>query len=138
MDPDEELRPIYQMILDQKSTWADLCQPSFIPESDPQLDQWAETPGKIEQWIENARLIAVSRQKLVSEDSPDVCESETSAEYSDNGEELTGMYTAGMFNEEGKPALSRAHVTEEQTNRLRNRGMAGGPATVSGAGRQGV
>jgi hypothetical protein len=36
MDSHEELWPLYQIILDQCSTWAYSCQPVIIPESDPQ------------------------------------------------------------------------------------------------------
>jgi hypothetical protein len=61
--------------------------------------------------------------RLVLEDGPDVCDSEGPAEYSDHGDELTGMYTPG-YATPGQPRM-----TEEQMDRLRKRGMAGGQDT---------
>jgi hypothetical protein len=65
-----------------------------------------------------------------------VLEQESSAEYSDHGEELARMYGPEMLDEEGKPVLERAKMTECQAERLRNRGRAGRSVTVSGAGRR--
>jgi hypothetical protein len=84
------------------------------------------------------KTIAVSGYRLVLDDGPEPCSSESSAEYSDYGEELTGMYTEAMIGEDGKPVLGRPRMTEEQANRLRNTGRAGGSDTVSGIGRQEV
>jgi hypothetical protein len=41
---------------------------------------------------------------------------------------------ASMYDED-RPDLTKARVTEDQANRLRNRGRAGDPVTSSGAGR---
>jgi hypothetical protein len=69
---------------------------------------------------------------MVLEDGPDVCDSESSAEYSDHGEMWTdaSMYTPDIIGEDGKPVLDRARMPEDQARR------AGGPGTDSGAGRQ--
>jgi hypothetical protein len=72
---------------------------------------------------------------LVLEDGPDVCISESSAEFSDHGKELPWMYTPGMLDNEGNAILDGAMMTEDQARRLRER-RAGGSNTVSGAGRQ--
>jgi hypothetical protein len=75
---------------------------------------------------------------MALEDGLDLCNSESSAEYSDYGEELAiaDMYTPEMLDEKGKPVPERVTITEEQAERLRNRGRAGGLVTVSGVGRQ--
>jgi hypothetical protein len=51
---------------------------------------------------------------------------------------ISEMYSAGMLDEEGRPFLGRARMTEDQASRLRNRGSPGGLVTVSAAGRQEV
>jgi hypothetical protein len=91
-----------------------------------------------EEWITVARSIAVAGYRRVLEDGHEICSSESSAEYSDHGEELSDAYVGDMFEENGKPVLARAVMTTEQAERIRNRGRAGGPVTVSGAGRQEV
>jgi hypothetical protein len=40
-----------------------------------------------------------------------VCDSESSAEYSDHGQELEGIYTSDMLDEKGHPILDRAKMT---------------------------
>jgi hypothetical protein len=76
--------------------------------------------------VADARRIAVAGCKQVLEDGPDFCSSENEAEYSDHGEELTGMYTSELVGAEGKPNLARARLTKEQANALRAKGRAGG------------
>jgi hypothetical protein len=78
----------------------------------------------------------VSGYKFILMDGPHVCDSESSAEYSDQGEEFADMYVGDMFDENGKPVLSRAGMTREQADRLRNRGRAGGQGAFPGARRQ--
>jgi hypothetical protein len=51
--------------------------------------------------------------KRVLEDADEICSSESAAEYSDRGEELTGMYKSEMLDEYGKPVLERAVMTTE-------------------------
>jgi hypothetical protein len=73
-----------------------------------------------------AKTVTVAGYRLVPEAGPDLCSSESLAEYSDHGDELTGMGTEAMLDEEGEPVLGRARMTENQANRLRNRKRAGG------------
>jgi hypothetical protein len=63
--------------------------------------------------------------------------SQGSVQDSDDEQELSGIYTAEMF-VDGRARLARARITEEHADRLRNRGMAGCPGTVSGPGRREV
>jgi hypothetical protein len=42
--------------------------------------------------MEGARRVAVAGYRQLLEDGPDTCNSESDAEYSDHGEELTDMY----------------------------------------------
>jgi hypothetical protein len=130
MDDQSELWPIYEAILNEQDTWRDDRRPLVMEEME-------ETRGKHEGWMEEAKLIAVGSFMLVLEDGPDVCNSESSAEYSDHGEEwaISDMYTPDMLNEKGQPILDRARMTEDQVRRIRER-RAGGSGTVSGAGRQ--
>jgi hypothetical protein len=53
---------------------------------------------------------------MVLEDGPDVCNSESSNEYSDHGEELTRMYASNMIGEDGDPVLDRERMTEDQAS----------------------
>jgi hypothetical protein len=41
--------------------------------------------------MEDAKMVAATGYKQVFEDGPEFCSSESEAEYSDHGEELTGM-----------------------------------------------
>jgi hypothetical protein len=45
-------------------------------------------------WMEAVKSATVSGHRLVLEDGTEICLSDGSTEYSDYGEELTGMYTA--------------------------------------------
>jgi hypothetical protein len=56
-------------------------------------------------------------------------------EYSDLGEELERMYTPDMLDEDGKPKLERAKMTEDQARTLRER-RASGSGTDQKTGRQ--
>jgi hypothetical protein len=62
--------------------------------------------------MEDAKRIVVAGCRQVLEDGPDVCGSESDAEYSDHGEELEGMYTKGS-------SLASASLTTAQANALR-------------------
>jgi hypothetical protein len=104
-------------------------------EDESVLDSWDETRGKYEEWMERAKLIAVGSYRLVMEDGPDVCRSESASGFSDHGEELSDMYAPDMVGEDGQPVLERARMPEEPARRLRER-RAGGSGTVSGTGRQ--
>jgi hypothetical protein len=80
-------------------------------------------------------MIAVCSYRLVLEDGPDVCTSESENEYSDHGEVLEGMYISDVLDSEGHPILDRARMTEEQARRLRER-RALGSGTDGETGRQ--
>jgi hypothetical protein len=84
--------------------------------------------------MEEAKAIAVARYQQVLEDGPEVCSSESEAEYSDHGEQwlASDIYTPDMLDENGNPILARATMTTEQANLLRNKGTAGSQATVPG------
>jgi hypothetical protein len=135
IDPCEEHWPVYEAILIQSESWNDGCHQIIIPESDSRLRQREETNGKISDWMEEAKTIAVARYRRVLEDSPEISSSEDAAEYSEYGKEYSDMRTADMRGEDGKPILARATMTTEQANRSRQQG---GQGTMSGTGRQDV
>jgi hypothetical protein len=65
-----------------------------------------------------------------------VCDSESDAEYSDDGEKWSDseMYTPDMMDEKGKPVLGRSPMTTEQANALLVVGTAGCLVTVGTPG----
>jgi hypothetical protein len=69
--------------------------------------------------MDDAKPIAVAGYRQVSEDGKDLCDSESDAEYSDHGEELTGMYMPDMIGADDRPNLASARLTAEQANALR-------------------
>jgi hypothetical protein len=84
--------------------------------------------------MKDTKRIAVAGYRQVVEDGPELCSSESEAEYSDHWEELTGMYTPDILGPDGKPVRERAKLTTGQANALRAAVRAGGQATVSGKG----
>jgi hypothetical protein len=72
---------------------------------------WDETRDHFEEWMIEARTIAVADYWSVVEECPDFCSLESSAQYGDHGEELSDMYTAARLDEDGKPVLGRARMT---------------------------
>jgi hypothetical protein len=76
--------------------------------------------------MEDGKRIAVAGYRRVLEDDPEMCTSQSSAEYSDHGEEYSDseMYTPDMLDGEGQRMLARATLTTEQANALHARGMA--------------
>jgi hypothetical protein len=64
--------------------------------------------------VEDAKRIAVAGYRQVLEDGKDICSSESDAEYSDHGEELTGMYTPDIIGHDGRPNLASARLTAEE------------------------
>jgi hypothetical protein len=74
----------------------------LVSEDDSRLEQGADTQGKYEEWMAEAKVTAVGSYRMVLEDGPDKCNSESSNEYSDHGDELTGMYTSDMLDEDGR------------------------------------
>jgi hypothetical protein len=69
---------------------------------------------------------------------PEICSSESSAEYRQHGEALSDAHMGDVFDENGQPVLSRAVITTEQAERMRNRGRAWRLVTVSETARQEV
>jgi hypothetical protein len=69
--------------------------------------------------MEDAKRIAVAGYQQWLEGGKDVCNSESDAEYSDHGEELTAMCTPDMIGPDGRPHLASAKLTTEQPNALR-------------------
>jgi hypothetical protein len=88
--------------------------------------------------MENAKSGAMAGYRTVLENAKDFCSSESSAEHSDHGEELTGMYTAEMLDEDRRPVLVRAMMLAKRAGQLRSWGKAGGLDAESGTGRQEV
>jgi hypothetical protein len=62
----------------------------------------------------------------VLEDGPDVCGSESDAEYSDHGEQWSyaDMYTPEVLGLDGKPKTDTARLTTEPANALRATGRS--------------
>jgi hypothetical protein len=106
----------------------------MLPEVSEELDRWPYLACNCSAWMEYAKRVAVAGYRQVLEDGPGVCDSESEAEYSDHGEELTEMYTLEMPGPDGKPMMSLARLTTERANALRPKGRADGPATVAGKG----
>jgi hypothetical protein len=50
-------------------------------------------------------MTAVGSYRLVLEDGPDMCRSESENEHSGRGEVLEGMYTPVMLDSEGRPVF---------------------------------
>jgi hypothetical protein len=130
-----ELWSTYESVLNELETWPPDSRPLIVREDDPRLEQWSDTAGKYEEWLADAKIIAVGSYRLVLEDGPDVCTSESENEHSDHGEVLEGMYTPDVLGSEGHPVLDRAKMTEDQARGLRER-RAGGSGTEGGSGRQ--
>jgi hypothetical protein len=79
---------------------AKLPHANYRLQSDPRLEQWRETTGKVAEWMEEAETMAVAGCRRVLEDGPEMCSSESAAEYSERGEEYSGsdIYTPDMMN----------------------------------------
>jgi hypothetical protein len=78
----------------------------------------------IDFWKTEAKFAALGRHHPVVEDRPEITDSEGSGD--EHGEELSGMYAPGS------ESLEQVRMTEEQAERLRNQGRAGGQGTFSG------
>jgi hypothetical protein len=128
MDDQAELCPLCEGISSEQDTWHPSCRPIVVSEDDRKLEQWDDTQDLCEDWMAEAKIVAVDSYMMVLEDGPDACDSESSDEYSDRTEELRGMCTPDMLGEDGKPVLDRARMTEDQARRLRER-RAGGSGT---------
>jgi hypothetical protein len=64
-------------------------------------------------WTEEAESTAVAGHRRVWEDGPEMCSSESAAEYSEHGEEYSDsdMCRPDMLDDYGKPVLGRATMT---------------------------
>jgi hypothetical protein len=79
----------------------------MLLDGDEHSAQWPYLAINADQWMTDAKPIAVAGCRQVLEDGPDVCNSESDAEYIDHGEELTGMHIEGT-------TLASARLTTEQ------------------------
>jgi hypothetical protein len=120
MDLEKERWSVYETILGLQDTWQDSCRPEIYAEGDLLVLQYMPQET-LDECMEEAKTIAAAGYRQVLEDGPDVCNSESEAEYSDHGEMWLGsdIYTPDMLDEEGKPILARATMTTEQANLLR-------------------
>jgi hypothetical protein len=113
MDPKEDFWPIYQAMLNVQGTSQDSCRPIIPPENDNRLLQWGETNGKTEELMATPKSIAIAGYHRVFEDGPDLSRTGSAAGSSDHSEEYSDseMYTTDILDEDGKPALSRATMS---------------------------
>jgi hypothetical protein len=111
-DPEQCRWPAYEEILTQSLRWSVDKRPIIVSEGDPRLSQWPTLAANSGKWMEDAKRIAIGNHRQVLEDGPDVCDSESDNDYSENSDVLEGMYTEGA-------SLSSARLTTEQSNALR-------------------
>jgi hypothetical protein len=132
VDPVDSRRPAYEAILIQSCTWEDSRRPIMSPEESEALTRWPELARNFQEWMEDAKRIAVPGYRQVLEDGPEFCFSESEAEDSDHGEVWTDadMYMPEMPGPDGKAFKSRSRLTTGQANRLRAAGREGGQTTV--------
>jgi hypothetical protein len=126
LDPVESRRPAYEAILTQSISWPVTSRPIMLPAGDQRLSLWLPGDWNVFGWMLDARRIAVSGYWQVLEDGPDVCDSESDAEYSDDGEQWSyaEMYTPEMIGPDSK-TLSGSVV-------LTSRGHQASPEPESG------
>jgi hypothetical protein len=58
----------------------------MLSKGDSRLAQWLERASKSRECMEDAKRLPVAGHEQSLEDRPDVCSSESAAEYSDHGE----------------------------------------------------
>jgi hypothetical protein len=91
-------------------------RPMILSEDDLGLETWDETRGQYESWLEETTLVAMRSYRLVLEDGPDACDSESAAESSDHHEDLTSpLHGQPVLAEDGQPVLDRARMTAGST-----------------------
>jgi hypothetical protein len=83
---------VYENGLQEKETWLEF--PVFMPEDGLCLTIYPVLVQPVQEWMEDTKRIAVAGDCQVLVDGPDVCDSESEAEYSDHGKVLEGMYRA--------------------------------------------
>jgi hypothetical protein len=91
MDPDDSKWSAYEAVLKQAASWSDERRLVLLSEDSPDLAKWPVLQANSVEWMEDAKRIAVAGYRQVLKDGKDVCNSESGAEYSDHGEELSGM-----------------------------------------------
>jgi hypothetical protein len=131
MDPIDSRWPAYDAILAQAASLPDSTRPVLLPEDSEALKNWSGLASSAEEWIEDAKRIAVAGYRQVLGDGQAVCSLESEAEYNDHGDELTGVYAPGTA------SSASSMLTTEQANALRAAGRAGGLAIVVAAGENG-
>jgi hypothetical protein len=110
----------------------------IISEDDHHLDSWSETAGKHQEWMGDAKRIAVAGYKRVLEDSLDVCSSESKSEYSES------VYTPEARSGSEQERAARVRLSTKEADRLRREfglmasvmrsGITGGVSTGLGVG----
>jgi hypothetical protein len=78
--------------------------------------RWGVADGTLMSGIDDC-VDAVARYRLVPENGTGFCSSESSADYSRDEFKISEMHATGMLDEDGKPVLGRARMTEDQVNR---------------------
>jgi hypothetical protein len=110
---------VYEKILRERSTWQEQDCPVLIPEDSLSLTSYPMFAQPVQKWMEDAKRIDVAGYRQALEDGPDVCDSESEAGYSIDGEVLKWMYTSELLGKDGKPDLASARMTTEQANMQR-------------------
>jgi hypothetical protein len=112
---------VYENILEQRATWQPHVCPILIRTDNPHLSSWPALLEHCNEWMEDAKRVAVAGYRQVLEDGPETCNSESDAEYSDHGEKWTyeEMYTPETLGPDGKPRPELAHLSTAQANALR-------------------
>jgi hypothetical protein len=89
--------------------------PLFLREDHDLITSDPEKAEKIPEWMNTAAKVATRNRRRVLEDGPDVMNSdEEDALKEEHGDELEGMYTAGMDLEKGPVKLTHAQVAAQK------------------------
>jgi hypothetical protein len=109
MDPEDSRQQAYESILEQSAFWPEASRPVMLPEDSEALTRWPVLAANVFSWMEDPKRIVVAGRRQVLEGGPDVCNSETDAEYSDHGEMWTDadMYTPDMIGPDSKVRTAR-------------------------------
>jgi hypothetical protein len=108
----------YEKILQERASWHEQVCPILLTEDSIHLTNWRALSQNDQEWMDDAKRTPVAGYRQVLEAGPDVCDSESDAEYSDHGEKWSDSetYTSDMLNEKGEPDLGRARLTTEQAS----------------------
>jgi hypothetical protein len=89
--------------------------PLFLREDHEQITSDPIMAEKVPGWMSTAAKVATGNRRRVLEDGPDVMNSdEEDALKEEHGDELEGMYTAGMDPEKGPVKLTQAQVLAQK------------------------